>query len=145
MPSLPELCGGGAILEHTESIGFTNHQHLLFEGADHVPWELGGESQDQMIDFVSTHLYNDLDCMNVGVNEITSDEIQCYPNPTKDVFNFTTQQNINHITVFTLNGTQVAQAKNTKSISIEHLPKGIYMVELTTQDLEKSYLRVVKM
>ena len=145
MAALPELCGGGAILEHTEAIGFTNHQHLLFEGAGHVPWELGGSSQDQMIDFVSTHLYNALDCMNVGVDEITSDAMQCYPNPTTGFFSFKTTQNIKLVRVYNLNGTQVAQVRNTKSVSIEHLPKGIYMVELTTQELEKSYLKIVKL
>jgi hypothetical protein len=71
---LPELCGGGAMLTHTESIGFTNHQHLLYPGQGHVPWEYGGETQDEMIDFVSDNLYAALDCMNIGVIEGCTDE-----------------------------------------------------------------------
>ena len=71
---LPELCGGGAMLTHTESIGFTNHQHLLYPGQGHVPWQSGGASEVEMIDFVSDNLYAALDCMNIGVIEGCTDE-----------------------------------------------------------------------
>lgn len=59
-----ELCGGGAILEHSSLIGFENHHHLLFEGSDHTPWEWGGAAENQMISFVSEKLFNNLDCAN---------------------------------------------------------------------------------
>ena len=69
-----ELCGGGSILAHTQAIGFPNHQHLLFPGQGHVPWQFGGATEVEMIDFVSTNLYNALDCMNVGIVEGCTDE-----------------------------------------------------------------------
>ena len=69
-----ELCGSGSMLAHTEAIGFPNHQHLLFPEQGHVPWQFGGATEVEMIDFVSTNLYNALDCMNVGVVEGCTDE-----------------------------------------------------------------------
>ena len=62
------------MLAHTEAIGFPNHQHLLFPEQGHVPWQFGGATEVEMIDFVSTNLYNALDCMNVGVVEGCTDE-----------------------------------------------------------------------
>jgi para-nitrobenzyl esterase len=64
-----ELCGSGSMLAHTEAIGFPNHQHLLFPEQGHVPWQFGGPTEVEMIDFVSTNLYNALDCMNISVVE----------------------------------------------------------------------------
>lgn len=140
-----ELCGGGAMLAHTEAIGFTNHQHLLFQGAGHVPWEYGGATQDLMIDFVSTNLYNALDCMNIGVEELATETINIYPNPTKDVFTFDVNKTISVVEVYNLNGAKLLRLEHTNSVNIQHLPKGIYMVELTTVDQHKSFARVVKM
>jgi len=142
---LPELCGGGAMLTHTESIGFTNHQHLLYPGQGHVPWEYGGEPQDEMIDFVSDNLYAALDCMNIGVDELAAETINIYPNPTKDQFTFDVNYDISVVEVYNLNGAKLLRLENTNSVNIQHLPKGVYMVELTTVNQQKSFARVVKM
>ena len=140
-----ELCGGGSMLAHTEAIGFPNHQHLLFQGAGHVPWEYGGESQDMMIDFVSDNLYAALDCMNIGVDELATETINIYPNPTKDLFTFDVNNDISVVEVYNLNGAKLICLENTNSVNIQHLPKGVYIVELTTVNQHKSFARVVKM
>jgi para-nitrobenzyl esterase len=252
---LPELCGGGAMFAHTESIGFTNHQHLLYPGQGHVPWEYGGETQDEMIDFVSDNLYAALDCMNIGctdslyveydpsantddgscltlapvlgctdslyveydslaseddgscvtlvllgctdslyveydpsantddgscltlapvlgctdslyveydslantddgscvtlvvlgIEEHTTEDINVYPNPTKGLFTFDVNKTISVVEVYNLNGAKLLRLENTNSVNIQHLPKGVYMVELTTVNQQKSFARVVKM
>jgi len=141
---LPELCGGGAMYEHTQEIGFSNHAHLPFVGAGHVPWEFGS-SQDVMIDFVSDNLYASLDCMNIGVDELTTENISIYPNPTKDLFTFDVNNDISVVEVYNLNGAKLLRLENTNSVNIQHLPKGVYMVEITTVNQQKSFSRVVKM
>jgi para-nitrobenzyl esterase len=142
---LPELCGGGAMFAHTEAIEFSNHSHLVFPGQGHVPWEYGGETQDEMIDFVSDNLYAALDCMNIGVDELASETINIYPNPTKDLFTFDVNNTISVVEVYNLNGAKLICLENTNSVNIQHLPKGVYMVELTTVNQQKSFARVVKM
>jgi para-nitrobenzyl esterase len=142
---LPELCGGGAMFAHTEAIEFSNHSHLVFPGQGHVPWEYGGETQDEMIDFVSDNLYAALDCMNIGVDELASETINIYPNPTKDLFTFDVNNTISVVEVYNLNGAKLICLENTNSVNIQHLPKGVYMVELTTVNQQKSFARVLKM
>ena len=142
---LPELCGGGAMLSHTEAINFTNHQHLLFPDAGHVPWEYAGDTQDQMITFVSDNLYSALDCMNIGVEEISANKMTVYPNPTRDVFSVETETPNSMVSVYNLNGSLLLQLENTKSVNIEYLPKGIYIVKLTDAMQQSQYTRVTKL
>ena len=142
---LPELCGGGAMLSHTEAINFTNHQHLLFPDAGHVPWEYAGDSQDQMITFVSDNLYSALDCMNIGVEEISANKMTVYPNPTRDVFSVETETPNSMVSVYNLNGSLLLQLENTKSVNIQCLPKGIYIVKLTDAMQQSQYTRVTKL
>ena len=140
-----ELCGSGSMLAHTEAIGFPNHQHLLFPGQGHVPWQFGGATEVEMIDFVSDNLYAALDCMNIGVDELTTENINVYPNPTKDVFTFDLNNTISVVEVYNLNGAKLLRLENTNSVNIQHFPKGVYMVELTDVNQQKSFSRVVKM
>ena len=142
--ALPQLCGGGAMFAHTQEIGFTNHNHLEFVGAGHVPWEYAGDTQTQMIEFVSENLLNALDCANVGVEELTVENSSVYPNPTQNIFKFENEKSVAIVTLYTLNGTQVLQVENTNTVDVEHLPKGIYLVEIIHLKQQKSYTRLVK-
>ena len=142
--ALPQLCGGGAMFAHTQEIGFTNHNHLEFVGAGHVPWEYAGDTQTQMIEFVSENLLNALDCANVGVEELTFENSSVYPNPTQNIFKFENEKSVAIVTLYTLNGTQVLQVENTNTVDVEHLPKGIYLVEIIHLKQQKSYTRLVK-
>ncbi len=140
---LPELCGGGAMWAHTEAIGFTNHQHLEFQGSGHVPWEFAGTAQEQMIDFVSDNLYAALDCMNIGVDEFDESTFNVYPNPTKDVFSF--KKRISLVNVYNLSGVKVLELTDVNAVDIAHLVKGIYLVELINDNEQARYTRVVKL
>lgn len=70
LSTVPELCGAGAVKSRTDELSFTTHQHLDFDGYEHVPWEFFSESQDQMFNFVNNNLYNVVTCqeMNQTIN-----------------------------------------------------------------------------
>ena len=142
---LPELCGGGAIQAHTASIGFTNHKHLLFENADHVPWLVGSSIEEEMIDFVSTHLYNSLDSQNVELKEREANRLTAFPNPSSTSFRIRTLSKQYKVIVYNLNGIEVFRTENTNEINIEQLPKGIYTVQLIEDKQQSTFTRVVKM
>jgi poly(3-hydroxybutyrate) depolymerase len=145
-PVLPQLCGGGAMLEHTEAIDFGSHYHLEFEGAGHVPWEFGGSSEVAMINFVSEHLYNDLDCSSVGVAELERTEKPLiFPNPTESKFSIRSLKRIYKVVISNLKGVVLFKSENSASIDIEHLPKGIYMVEVLDENQKITRSKVVKM
>jgi len=51
-----------------------------------------------------------------------------YPNPVKDVLNIATDKPVHSIRIYNVYGTEVAQATDTDSIDLSHLPAGVYMV-----------------
>ena len=140
-----ELCGGGAMFEHTSSINFENHNHLLFEGAGHVPWEFGGPSEETMINFVSEHLYNNLDCANVGSEELINKNPVVFPNPIESKFTIKSLKRIYNVVVSNLKGVVVFRSNNPSEVDIKHLPKGVYMIEIEDEDQKVSRTKVVKL
>lgn len=144
-PVLPELCGGGAIYNHAITVGYEKLKHLTFEGSGHVPWEFGGALEDMMIDFVSTNLYEDLDCY-VDINELAQGPaLQVFPNPTESKFTVKTAKRIYKFVISNLKGVKLFQAFNTNEVDIEHLPKGVYLVETYTEDNEVNRAKVMKL
>ena len=51
-----------------------------------------------------------------------------YPNPVKDILNIISDTPVHSIRIYNVYGTEVAQAADTKSINVSHLPTGVYMV-----------------
>ena len=51
-----------------------------------------------------------------------------YPNPVKDILNIATDKPVHSIRIYNVYGTEVAQATDTDSIDLSHLPAGVYMV-----------------
>ena len=90
----------------------------MFEGAGHVPWEYGGATQDDMIDFVSDNLYPALDFMTIGIQELAVNNIGVFPNPTKEIFTIKTQNIFTQIIVYTLIGSKVVTLGNVKTVNI---------------------------
>lgn len=144
-PVLPELCGGGAMFENSQEIGFDNHNHLVFEGSGHVPWEFGGSSEVAMVDFVSEHLYNSLDCAEVNLDEVVVGEPIIFPNPTESRFTIESLKRIYKVVISNLKGVEIFRAEKAININIEHLPKGVYMVEMIDEDQKVTRSKVVKM
>ena len=140
-----ELCGGGAMLEHALTVGFEKYHHLLFEGAGHVPWEFGGSSEEAMINFVSEHLYNNLDCAIVGAEELISKNPIVFPNPTESKFTIKSLKRIYNVVVSNLKGVVIFRSDNPSEVDIKHLPKGIYMLEIEDENQKVSRTKVVKM
>ena len=134
-----ELCGGGAILEHSSLIGFGNHHHLLFEGEDHTPWSWDGVIESQMISFVSENLFNNLDCANsTKINDGDSDEnVFILPNPVHDQFSVSGFNNYKSLSIKTLYGKTVYRKENdSKNNNIDFLPAGLYIVELLKENMQ---------
>lgn len=73
---------------------------------------------------------------NLGVNEnVSSNAITIYPNPTEDLLNINnpTSQNIIGIAITDISGRIVMQSKGgLDTISIGHLQKGMYIATITT-------------
>ena len=83
------------------------------------------ESADNITGFTGTHKCGG----GTGIGETKSlPALAVYPNPVKDVLNIATDKPVHSIRIYNVYGTEVAQAANTKSINVSHLPAGVYMV-----------------
>jgi hypothetical protein len=69
-------------------------------------------------------------------------EITAYPNPARDVLNFT--QEVSFIEVFSILGQKVKQAQDTNSVNVANLNNGSYVVRITNKEGKTTTQRFVK-
>ena len=86
---------------------------------------------------------------NLGVTEIiNSKDLQVYPNPVKDVFNFKMASNLQVETVelYDMTGRKVntVNAKNVKDINVSNLRKGTYILKVEANDGKVYVQKVLK-
>ena len=76
----------------------------------------------------------------MSVNDVKKDNIKLYPNPVKDVLKIDIPNNetITNICIYNVAGQKVKTFSLPKEINIESLPKGNYIIEITT-DKDKKY------
>jgi len=141
---LPQLCGGGAILEHSNDVNFENFHHLLFEGAGHVPWEYGGPSEELMVDFVTEKLHENLDCYEVSLSNIDYPSPILYPNPTKEFLHISHSKKIINIQIRNINGKIIISETNFNSISLSDVPEGFYCVDILDENNNMAHLKMLK-
>ena len=82
----------------------------------------------------------------LGINEFDDAEFTVYPNPTKNVWNIKSDQNIDVVEVYDIQGKQVMfEYPNSKTLSIyaSGLENGIYFVKITSVKGTKS-LKLIK-
>lgn len=73
----------------------------------------------------------------VGISELVASEWNMYPNPANELVHFTWANGVHAIQVYNSVGQLVAQQKllaHENSITVDHLPKGIYSVKVTDQN-----------
>ena len=141
---LPQLCGGGAMLEHSNDVNFENFHHLLFEGAGHVPWEYGGPFEELMVDFVTEKLYKNLDCYEVGHSNIDYPSPILYPNPTKDILHISHSKKIISIKIRNINGQIIMSETNFTNLSLSDVPEGFYCVDIMDENNNMAHLKMLK-
>lgn len=83
----------------------------------------------------------------LGTNSFSDSKFSCYPNPTTDIVNITTQNEIiNQSNVYDMFGRLLKSHKgnsNSEKISIQELPNAIYLVEVSTEGGAKT-VKIVK-
>ena len=70
-------------------------------------------------------------CSSVGIDELPNQEIQIFPNPASSHITVRKVFELEEILIFNLFGSLI-QVENTKTISIENLPSGIYIMHVKT-------------
>lgn len=78
------------------------------------------------------------------ISDSENNKIQIYPNPTKNIIHIKNNSEIEKITIFDYLGEKVlTQTQNNNEINVENLSKGIYLIEIYSEN-EKVYKKFIK-
>ena len=78
------------------------------------------------------------DCTNLlSVDDSYIVNLTVYPNPTKDILNFT--QHIDEIKVYDISGKMVLNKSNSEFINLEKLSNGLYLVRVSEEEKSKIF------
>lgn len=70
--------------------------------------------------------------------------IKVFPNPSSTIFKIVSDTNIDKITIFDTLGKEIlTQTQNNNEVNIEKLSKGIYLIEITSEN-DKIYKKLIK-
>lgn len=72
-----------------------------------------------------------------GIAEVTADNVNVYPNPTKDIVNVNAPAQINNIELFNITGQQISTFNvnnTTAQIDVAELANGIYFLKINTEN-----------
>lgn len=64
--------------------------------------------------------------------EVLNNSISVYPNPTNNILNINSTEQINAVSVLSLDGKLIKTSSNKTSISVVELPVGIYLIQVET-------------
>ena len=70
---------------------------------------------------------------STSINELETKNINLYPNPTNDVLNIQTEENVQLVEVYNIQGAKVL-VDNRTQLNVSELPKGTYVINVITQN-----------
>lgn len=85
-----------------------------------------------------------IDLPTANVNDINSFSVKVYPNPTSGMLQIQSEKPIRKVEVIGLNGQTIQQERNSKSIDISSLPKGVYLLKVTDGQNKTQTTKVIK-
>ncbi len=121
---------GGSLSEQANSI-FQNEESIYVTGFSYSnDGDLTENAGDADIWFLKFN-FTDL-----GLNQISKNSLQIYPNPVRDILNIQSDENLKQIEIYDLTGKLIQTYKiSEKSIqlNVEQLNKGVYVVKIITE------------
>jgi ELWxxDGT repeat protein len=79
----------------------------------------------------------------LSTKDFSKDEkISFYPNPVKSDINFS--ETMSEVNILDLNGKMLKTVKNTNTLSVENLSKGVYLLEIKTLNDKKNITKMIK-
>ncbi len=83
-------------------------------------------------------------CSNLlSVNNSYFNNLNVYPNPTKDFLNFNFDKRIDQIRVYDLSGKVVLSKTNSEFINLENLADGLYLIKISA-DKNSEFIKIMK-
>ena len=82
-----------------------------------------------------------------NLNEFSTDELKSqaltiYPNPSKGTFNISSKKLVSSICVYSLNGTEILRNYHRSTFNLTEFPTGLYFVKVIFEDSTIQYSKV---
>jgi hypothetical protein len=71
-------------------------------------------------------------------------KVSLFPNPVKDILNFTNADKIKSVKIFDSTGRQMPAQNQVSNLNVTAFSKGIYFVEIEKLDGTKTYEKFIK-
>lgn len=81
--------------------------------------------------------------IKLGTDESSMSKVSVYPNPAKDFVNINSSSKVTTVTIFSVDGKQLAEDSSTK-INISKLPAGVYLMKIDFADGKSSTQKIMK-
>ncbi len=124
-------------------------EQLTFDFSAHI----GGMTYDQLVvfpDFTAraaddTIYFDNVfgDPATLSTNELTKPKLTLFPNPTNDIINFDSENAIERVEVYTLEGKSLMVLQNVKSVDLANFEPGLYIVKTLVDGINSTH-RVIK-
>lgn len=107
-------------------------ESLIYEGEELIPQtDIRGVAKSGFSRDLGAFEFVDGDDSGISSSEAMS-QVRVFPNPVLDVLNFT--EEVASVEIYSAFGACVSAAANVKSIDVQNLAKGIYIVKIETKD-----------
>jgi hypothetical protein len=144
------MYGSYAIADHLSDLGIEDYEFHPFEGERHDFYisdngDLIMEKFDQCFNIARDFLYNHLDTHSTsGVFHYETDNVRIYPNPASDILFAEVKggERIANIALYDMQG-RIVEESASSPIFLNHLPSGIYVVNITDSNGRKYVNKVV--
>jgi len=123
----------------TDELGFmrTNSTEILFTG------ENSADIYFLSLDLGVVQYTVDLTTMGTENPQNYLSDLTLYPNPASEILNIHSDSNVQHVVIFDLNGKRLIE-NNSAPINISFLPKGIYIIQIATENGRTETRKLVK-
>ena len=93
---------------------------------------------------ITGDVFSTTECNQMSVSDVEKEKTRIYPNPVQDVLFIDSKSTIQKIEVYDVSGKLVSTKTNSKSIQVNQLPKGNYIVKTTTDKGEVYTQKIIK-
>lgn len=78
-----------------------------------------------------------VDLDNLGVNEVSTNQISIFPNPTTDIIKVNAKEDVKSLEVLDFTGKSIQSNIGSNEMNVQHLSNGIYFLKVTTDKSTK--------
>lgn len=122
---------------------YRNGEKLAVETQQSITITTGGNYQVKVSDSAGCSNYSEYYHSTLSIDELEN-VVQLFPNPTTDEVTISSTVAIDSYSIYSINGKLLANEKYHKQpISLRHLAKGVYFLQLESTNFSKSY-KIIK-